>query len=110
MFIEKEYRMIQHKIIGAPSKWTLSVNFFDKVDGKRRPVTFTIEWPSSHANYPVSVIIDLIQWEDGSGESWCFEGYVQDTFGKMEGISKNDKVQGWFRTSDRKGWIKVLKK
>ena len=48
------------------------------------------------------VSINSILREDGSGESWCFNGYVVS----IDSQKKSMRISGWFRTTDRKGIFK----
>lgn len=102
--------MTRNNIVNAPSKFDLSIAFFDRPNpeklGGRRSVNFTINGPScSNGQIQIEVVINRISWEDGSGESWCFEGYCKTNVGQPQNWAAN--VQGWFRTSDRKGWIDI---
>lgn len=102
--------MTRNSIINAPSKFDLSIAFFDRPNsdkfGGRRSVNFTIEGPScSNRQQQIEVVINGISWEDGSGESWCFEGYCKTNVGQPHNWTS--EVKGWFRTSDRKGWIDI---
>lgn len=102
--------MARNKIVNAPSKFDLSVAFFDRPIpvkiGSRRSVMFVIEGPNSlHSEKPINVVVNSISWEDGSGESWCFEGYCTTNVGQP--VTWDAKVKGWFRTLDRKGWIDI---
>lgn len=87
----------QNNIVDGPSKYDLSVAFFDRAGGHRRHVTFTLTGPDFPQETGIDVVINSICWEDGSGESWCFTGYIRNG-----GI----RVSGWFKTSNRQGWIK----
>ncbi|MDP3996819.1 MAG: hypothetical protein Q8P86_03970 [bacterium] len=91
--------MTHNIIINAPSKCDLIVAFFLKPNPGRQSVNFTIQDPGG-SRKQVEVVINSISWEDGSGDSWCFEGYCV-------GRPLTAKVKGWFRTSDRKGWISI---
>ena len=102
--------MTRNNIINAPSKFDLSIAFFDRPNpdklDQRRSVTFTIEGDSCrNGQRQIEVVINHISWEDGSGESWCFEGYCKTNVGQPQNWTA--KVKGWFRTSDRKGWINI---
>jgi hypothetical protein len=96
-----------NSILNAPSKWDLAVAFFSKVEkGCHRTVTFTVYGPDfPGGTCDIEVGINSLKWEDGSGESWLFEGFIK----KNNPINLDLKVKGWFRTSDRKGWIDILK-
>jgi hypothetical protein len=102
--------MTRNSITNAPSKFDLSIAFFDRPNseqlGGRRSVMFVIQDPcSSNSPKPINVVINSISWEDGSGESWCFEGYCKTDIGQPKNWTP--KVKGWFRTSDRQGWIDI---
>jgi hypothetical protein len=102
--------MTRNNIINAPSKFDISTTFFDRPNpeklGGRRSVNFTIQGPScSNGQQQIEVVINRISWEDGSGESWCFEGYCKTSVGQPKNWTA--KVKGWFRTSDRKGWLDI---
>lgn len=102
--------MTRNNIVKAPSKFDFSIAFFDrpnpgKLDG-RRSINFTIEGPScTNGQRQIEVVINGVSWEDGSGESWCFNGYCKTDVGQPQNWTA--KVKGWFRTSDRKGWIDI---
>lgn len=102
--------MTRYKIVNAPSKFDLCITFFDRPNPEkldcRRTVNFTIQGPSfPSGRLRIAVVINAISWEDGSGESWCFEGYCNTNVGQPKNWTA--KVKGWFRTSDRKGWIDI---
>jgi hypothetical protein len=86
------------------------IAFFDepnsKLFGGRRSVSFTIEGRSCLGiRHRIEVVINQISWEDGSGESWTFTGYCTTDVGQPSNEAVD--VNGWFRTSDRKGWIDI---
>jgi hypothetical protein len=93
------------KIIKGPSKFDLMVALFDRRGNNGNPhvVTFTTEW-----NTVISVTITGMSLEDGSGESWLFEGYATEkrhlTDTKSEKVS--GRVSGWFNTERRTGTFK----
>ena len=102
--------MTRNIIIKAPSKFDLCIAFFDRPNpemlGGRRSVLFTIRVPERALGLLlIEVVINSISWEDGSGESWCFEGYCKTDVGQPR--DSHAGVKGWFRTSDRKGWIDI---
>ena len=99
-------------IVSAPSKFDLLVAFFDRPNpeklGDRRSVNFTIEGrscPNSQRQIKIEVVINSLSWEEGSGESWVFEGYCRTNIGQPQNWTL--KVKGWFRTTDRRGWIDI---
>ena len=92
----------QFTIVSAPSKWELMLALFDH---KHHSVYFRLyseNGPSSlgHPNFQVE--IRKVSLEDGSGESFCFNGYHQVESGHSQ------TVKGWFCTSDRKGWLQIV--
>lgn len=91
----------QWKITNAPSKWELMLALFDSSNSRPRTVDFLVECEDGHSVYE-RVSINRVSKEDGSGESWCFEGIAI-----MDG-KHSCGVKGWFRTSDRHGWIQFL--
>lgn len=101
--------MTRNVIVNSPSKWALSVAFFDKLPAEggkspqRRKLQFTIKGKSCPLGQIVDVVIDALRWEDGSGESWCFEGYLECRI--PSAAMSSSKVRGWFKTTDRQGWI-----
>ena len=100
--------MTRYLIKKGPSKYTLSVCFFDKVNGQRRPMQFEITGPGyEKSGIQIMVVINQIQWEDGSGDSWYFEGYSEiDVLGNPK--PTHTKVKGWFRTTDRGGQMGIV--
>ncbi len=112
----------QNKIIKAPSKWDLHLAFFDLIPERsasqetRRTARFDVRgpdfvpfptdiWPGE--TYRVDLVIDMLEWEDGSGNSWNFKGHV-----KMINFVHEEwnVVQGRFSTTNRTGWIEYLEK
>jgi hypothetical protein len=100
--------MTQCKIIAAPSKFDLSVAFFDGKYPNRRSVKFTIKIPNIHKEYEVNVVINQLAWEDGSGDSWCFEGHISSsTCGYSPDFKRGVSAKGWFKTTTRNGSITI---
>jgi hypothetical protein len=102
--------MTRNGIVYGPSKFDLCFAFFDRPNpektGGRRSVSFTIRDPSHPSGrQQIEVVINGISWEDSSGESWNFSGYCLTDVGQPQNWTA--KVRGWFRTSDRQGWIEV---
>ena len=81
------------KISRGPSKFDLAVTLFHGQGTKRHPIAFNVNGREPE----VLVIINGITREDGSGESWCFQGYSPP----------NKLVKGWFRTDTRRGQIEI---
>jgi len=98
----------EYSIINGPSKFVLFNTFPDKSDGHRRSVRFDIKAESSKWS-DVHVVINNISWEDGSAESWCFEGFVTRFGWLPKGNATGQRVSGYFRTDRRNcGCLKVL--
>jgi len=96
--------MTRYQILNAPSKWTLSVAFFGKIKDERVPLTFEIVGQLCPQGTFIEIVINSLQWEDGSSESWNFEGYALTGMGGGR-LKIQSKVKGWYRTTNRKGWI-----
>jgi hypothetical protein len=117
--------MIQRKIENGPSKLALMLGFFDKIhdDAKRvkddrRPVEFKVEAFSKGRKiskpHKFDVVINELQWADGSGESWNFQGYIYlETFLNLLDQQMLDEschsavVRGHYNTASRKGSIRI---
>jgi hypothetical protein len=111
--------MIQRKIENGPSKMSLMFGFFDKLDNRRRTLEFSVEAISEgHQNlgpHRLDIVINELQWEDGSGENWNFNGYVAGhTFNFLDKELMGEvlsprviKVNGFYSTATRKGHIKI---
>ena len=86
-----------HDIHQGPPKFDLMLALFDR-NPNTRNVDFRI---GGDRNVTTLVIITGVELEDGSGESWIFKGYVQNT-------SMSKQCRGWYRTDSRRGWIEFL--
>ncbi len=94
--------MHQLEITDGPSKFDLMLALFDGNCEHRREVVFNLRAGKSTSTLAVIdsvVVIDSVTREDGSGESWNFEGRVVDFVG-------NPKIIGYFSTRTRKGWVR----
>lgn len=91
--------MTRNGIVGGPSKYDLSVAFFDVIKGRRRSVTFKVGGPDFPTVTEIPIVINSIEWEDGSGNSWNLKGYASD------GIIQGRNVTLYFNSSSRDGWI-----
>ena len=74
--------MARFTVNAGPSKLDLMLALFDSTCDKPRPVTFTVAaWPEnakpSEKTQPVTVHINSVQREDGSGESWNIDGRIE---------------------------------
>lgn len=77
----------RNQIIDGPSKFDLMMSVF----GNKPTVHFLIK-----GGVKLEVIIDKVGREDGSVESWIFEGTTP------RGLLK---VDGYFNTQRRTGWM-----
>lgn len=107
--MDAKYRF---NITNGPSKMDLMFSLFDsdRRDGKTA-IFEVIESNESGQRITTDfeglrIRINGVSHEDGSGESWCFSGYIV-------GPSRKDlnfgRVQGWFRSSNRSGWLNVIR-
>lgn len=62
------------KIVNGPSKFDLMISLFSGSNASttRRTVTFVLEASGDESS--VTALIESVEREDGSGESWNFEG------------------------------------
>jgi len=88
---------LPYAIVDGPGKWDLMLSLFDSTVSHPRPVSFRV---SIKEPITENVVITQLGREDGSGESWIFEGYAIPEEGR------NLAVRGWFSTHSRKGHIK----
>lgn len=79
------------------------MSFFDSNGKTRREVEFTFS-----GGQKAKVVIDTISWEDGSGESWLFEGCM--TALNQIKVPSHQEVYGYFSTRHRTGWMKFANK
>ncbi len=89
-------------IKSGPSKYDLMLSLFERSMNNPRPVTFVLK-ATDKANWWVEnrkLVLHITQVgiEDGSGQSWCFEGQTDD----------GTRHKGWFRTDSREGTIAVM--
>ena len=91
-----------HTIVSGPSKWDLSISLFEGNPKHRHTVEFRIRSMDRllEMNHRVAVI--LVEQEDGSGESFNFQGY---TYG--EGVARY-RVEGCYNTQTRKGTFSFI--
>ncbi len=85
----------QHTIVNGPPKFDLMVSLFEGNPTPRKTVSFLTDRGS------INVAITAIAQEDGSGESWLFEGYSTTR-------SSHRRVKGWFSTKSRAGTMDFL--
>ncbi len=88
-------------ITNGPSKFDLMNALPDGDSKNRRTIKFTIleeNGPNLLPFISEPITINRLEPEDGSGESWLFEGWY----------GKNREVKGYFRTDERRGWIEFF--
>ncbi len=84
-------------IVSGPSKFDLAIALFDRKNGARG-VEFHVNAPTIRV---FKVVIQMIEIEHDSGESWNIYGYTTG-----EGAAKyahSRKVRIYFRTDSRQG-------
>ena len=66
----------QYEIVKGPSKYDLMLSLFDSTASNPRFVEFTVKRLRSVDNHTITVrlVIQLVEREDGYGESWHFVG------------------------------------
>ncbi len=84
-------------IVSGPSKMELMLALFDSSNQRERPVEFTTQ-DRGGESYAYDVRITQVGKEDGSGESWLFEGYTQS----------GRPVGGYFSTTRRRGHMHIF--
>ena len=85
-------------IIGGPSKFELMLGLFDNTMSEPRRVSFQLQGGTA-----LSVCLLSVGREDGSGESWLFEGAIQ-----WPDASHNRRVKGYFTTKRRTGHVVLI--
>lgn len=78
-------------ILNGPSKFDLMIALMDT---HRRSVEFEIQIKKNW----LKVSISMVQREDGSGESWNFEG-------RTVNVDSPSDVKGYYSTRTRKGTV-----
>ncbi|MEK7662121.1 MAG: hypothetical protein AAB355_01290 [Patescibacteria group bacterium] len=63
----------------------------------RRTTEFQVKHKDKPSTIHLKVAVSLIQREDGSGESWNFEGYA---------LPSGKRLKGYYSTRTRKGTVK----
>lgn len=85
------------RVLNGPSKFDLMLSLFDGNQHPRRTVSFQIEGFKKE----VTVAITSVQQEDGSGESWNWEGFL-----RFAPETKAIRTKGYFSTKHRTGYFK----
>ena len=87
-------------IVNGPSKFDLMLALFDGAYVNQRKIWFTV-LDNSLSRTTLSITLNSVAKEDGSGESWLFDGCLYTTdYGSRP-------VTGYFSTKNRKGWIEI---
>jgi hypothetical protein len=88
----------RYRITGGVSKDRLIAQLFDIGRYKHRAtIAFTLTYEHDHDDkFQVEVLVNGMDAEDGSGESWIIRGYIPTTVMKFE---------AYFDVRYRKGWI-----
>lgn len=81
------------RIVNGPSKFELVISLFEGNPTPRHTATFEIE---AVGGVQFKVAIYCISQEDGSGESWNFEGYLTNGPSKGRGRVKGLIYRGLF--------------
>lgn len=90
----------KYTILHGPTKFDLMMAFFDGDHTCRRRLKFKIEKPDNSVLNKIQIIaeavINKIEWEDGSGNSWNMEGLFQinDTSFKGSAYYSTKKLSG----------------
>lgn len=88
---------IRADIHAGPSKFDLMLALFDRAGSRPRSVQFT----AGPGHSLVDVVITGVSMEDGSGESWLFEGYERPPRDR----GTTTPLCGSYRTNTRAGWL-----
>jgi hypothetical protein len=100
--------MAHYKIKKGPSKLELMIGFFHKFKLERNPVEFGVSLHEENKfTIPIDVVVNKLEWEDGSGESWNFDGYALFYTDASGNKPTRAKVSGHFRTGSRIGWLEI---
>jgi len=83
-------------LVSGPSKFDLMTALFVWKPERHEVIFVTRDGTKIRAH------IGGCSAEDGSGESWNLRGY-----GQLSGEGDWFGFEAYFRTSDRKGWIKI---
>ncbi|MEK7641045.1 MAG: hypothetical protein AAB389_03555 [Patescibacteria group bacterium] len=93
------------KIVNGPSKFDVMMALFAK-NSDSATVDFEVqEFVAGAIEIGTfrKVIISALERESGNGESWMFQGWDCN-----EGPHKATKVEGFFCTRTRTGWMKIV--
>jgi hypothetical protein len=94
----------KRQVIDGPSKYDLMVALFNEVnDVKRRhKVVFTTTAAEgSPVTFKLTAVIEGVMREDGTGESWCINGYTVPSHPSV----RVQTFTGHFSTQSRQGHL-----
>jgi hypothetical protein len=91
--------MAHQTITNGPSKFDLMAALFIAAGEKQQNVRFNI----AETGQLLEVRILQVGREDGSGESWLFQGLAEDTQ-----LKRGRYVKGYFSTRTRRGTIEYM--
>ena len=90
----------------GPSKFDLMLALFDRKSVNTRSIEFRLEGES---NYPLSFVVNGVEVESGSGESWIFKGYLRPEAQFPGSVPPPPSTAfGYYRTDKRTGWIEFV--
>ena len=84
----------QFQILHGPSKWDLHTSLFPTDMGVSSPLILQ----TTLKTYPVNISLNRVMREDGSGESWLFNGVDADNVERV--------CSGYYSTANRRGVIR----
>ena len=105
--------MIKADISGGPSKWDFIMSFADGTARDRKVVRFhpkgKIRIPNSDWSPPfLDVVVNTVEREDGSGESWNFTAYLlKGGYSLRDPRAEGASVRGYYHTGTRKGHLEI---
>ncbi|MBI3573158.1 MAG: hypothetical protein HY092_03090 [Candidatus Kerfeldbacteria bacterium] len=92
-------------IINGPSKWDLMLSLFDSKTGHEHEVQFQLE-----VGVTMHVFLSSVEREDGSAESWNFQGWSTGYSTARVMWKQHQHVRGYFNTLRRKGHFRLVSK
>lgn len=98
---------IRSTITQGPSKFDLSIALFDRKPVNTRSVELTLG-----DGRVVQLVINGVEVEDGSGESWIFKGYLRRIHPRPGHEPSTvpappSNCFGYYRTDTRRGWLEL---
>lgn len=87
----------QVNLTGGPSKFDLMTALF-----VMKPNRTCVQFKTKLGQL-INALIDGVDIEDGSGESWCIRGH-----GSFTTHATNRRFEGYFNTQTRTGYLKFV--